>query len=204
MKSALLLVLMLLSVSCFGQVKKYNLDTSVHEWAMDILPLKEGKVTYSLIVKVDSLNKGQLYDRAKLWAVKTFGDLREAIQLDEREKGRIIGKAYISVGWQANFLQYISTKAWHTFDINIKDGKVRITFSDIHISYYIPAINSKDLPTSGDVNLEQWARKKNGGYYREENTEKFFTSTDRAFKEALLAFTQFMQDNKNTLNKNDW
>ena len=76
-----LIAIMNLSINSYSQEK-----------LVDILPLVNGEVVYTEVIKVDSLNAKELYNRAKKWIVLNYKSANDVIQLDDKEDGILIGK----------------------------------------------------------------------------------------------------------------
>src|ERR1035437_2334407 len=53
-------------------------------------------ITYTEVVKADS-NKTELYSRAREWFAKTYKSSAKVIQMDDKESGKIVGKAVMQV-----------------------------------------------------------------------------------------------------------
>lgn len=55
-------------------------------------------ITYSEVIILDStVNKSELYSRAREWFAKAFKSSKNVIQMDDKENGKIIGKALMQV-----------------------------------------------------------------------------------------------------------
>ena len=59
---------------------------------LGILPLKDGKVTYTDVIQLQGVSKDEMYKRAKHWFVDTFNSGKDVIQLDDKKNGEVIGK----------------------------------------------------------------------------------------------------------------
>jgi hypothetical protein len=112
--------LVLLSVSAaFGQKEtpKLPIDSST------------SKITYSEVVYLDSLaNKQELFSRAREWFAKAYKSSRNVIQMEDKENGKIIGKALMQVYYKEFPYGYIN----YTISIYIKDGRYKYEFTDFH------------------------------------------------------------------------
>ena len=91
------------------------LHASSQDKLKDILPVKNGKVTYSEVVKVDSLSKKEVYRRLRIWLAYNY----EYIKLDNKEL--LISKGYFPYG---DFI------VWNTITIKITDGQCKFQISD--------------------------------------------------------------------------
>lgn len=97
------------------------------------LPEKDGKVVYEQIDSFPGTSKEELYNRSKIWFVKTFKSAKDVLQLEDKDNGQLIGKG--------NF-QYINSvftaqATWicaFTAQIDCKENKARIKIYDISAS----------------------------------------------------------------------
>jgi hypothetical protein len=118
--------LTLLSVSTtFGQKKE-----------TPILPIDSAtsKITYSEVVFVDSLtNKNELFLRAREWFAKTYKSSMNVIQMEDKENGKIIGKALLKV-FMTTFVdsQLESGFINYSISIYIKDGRYKYEITDFY------------------------------------------------------------------------
>lgn len=96
---------------------------------MDILPLKEGVVTYTNVLQVDGVNKEELYTRAKKWFVTMYKSANDAIQLDDKENGEIVGKGNFKITYYAR-----DPIINHTVTISVKDGRFKYQITDLAYS----------------------------------------------------------------------
>ena len=113
--------LILFSVSnAFGQQEKFNNKVTPK------LPIDNSinKITYSEVVYVDSLaNKEQLFSRAREWFAKAYKSSTNVIQMEDKESGKIVGKALMKVYHKALGLTYPSGYINYTISIYLKDGR---------------------------------------------------------------------------------
>jgi hypothetical protein len=117
--------LTLLSVSTtFGQKKE-----------TPILPIDSAtsKITYSEVVFVDSLtNKNELFLRAREWFAKTYKSSMNVIQMEDKENGKIVGKASMQVYHKLGGSNYPSGYINYTIFVYIKDGRYKYEITDFH------------------------------------------------------------------------
>ncbi len=108
--------------------------------AEDVLsvPIEDGKVKYSSVVSVEGAAKDDLYARARLWLPEAFKDSRDAIQVDDKENGLLLGKGRTIVrnmGFGGQPLE----KTWSfTLKIQVKEGRYKIDLYDIDYSFFQP------------------------------------------------------------------
>jgi hypothetical protein len=125
MRKMLFGVLLFISSTIFGQ---------------DSIPIIDGKYKYVKIIEVDSTNKNELYNRAKIWISQVYKQPEKVIILDDKESGNIFTKSII-YSWMSGTYHnvYCTTK------ISLKDNKVKIEISDFVIN-----------DGGSDSNLENW------------------------------------------------
>jgi hypothetical protein len=109
-----------------------------------------GKITYSEIIKVDSVNNQKLYLRANVWFVHSFVSAKNVIQLNDKESGKIIGKGTFQVtdNNNHNSLVYVPIVGTVDFTVEIqtKDERYKYVLSDF--SYKINGETEIDLTSS--------------------------------------------------------
>ena len=166
-KTIYLFILIMFSINSFSQEK-----------LLDILPLENGNVVYTEVVKVDSLNKKELYNRVKKWVVLKYKSANDVIQLDDKEDGIIIGKGNFGI-------KYYSRKPTieHTLQIETKDGRYKYT-----ISSFIYSDVQNDTFTV-DKFPKSWAGKK-----------KLYRTIDEKVKSIIADLKKSME----TELKDDW
>jgi len=118
MKKILIFGLLIFSMSLYAQ------DFPISE--------KTGKVTYESVVKVDGASASELYVRANEWflkkSAKTLNSADAVIQKLNKEKGKIIGKGYISVSRNGAFF---GGGFNFTITVTAKEGRYRYIITDI-------------------------------------------------------------------------
>jgi hypothetical protein len=144
----------------------------------DVLPLQNDKVIYTGVVRVDSANKTELYDRAKRWLVHEYKSAKEVVQLDDKENGDIIGKGFYLTTWCGERFD-----VYHTITIAVKDGRYKYTITDLTCKRY-GAATFKEKP------IEYFWE------YRAKNpTKKYFISVDKEIQDAIASLAKFMTTN---------
>lgn len=99
------------------------------ERLLNILPLVDGLVTYTGVIRVDSISKDELYGRAKRWFITTYKSPKDVIELDDKEDGEIIGKGTIRIVYYFRD-PYID----HTISIATKDNRFKYIITDLTYS----------------------------------------------------------------------
>jgi hypothetical protein len=92
-----------------------------------------GKITYTEVVVVDSLsNKQELFSRAREWFAKAYKSSTNVIQMEDKESGKIVGKALMQVYHKALGSNFPSGYINYTISIYIKDGKYKYEIIDFY------------------------------------------------------------------------
>lgn len=127
-------LMMFLAKTSYSQDKftTYENDNSKKN-AVDLLPQKNGKVYYSDIIKVDSVSKVELYNRAKRWVVDIFNSAKDVTQLDNKEEGELIIKSYFLS--DAYWVIINRLNIYNTIKIYVKDNRYKYEIVDISISF---------------------------------------------------------------------
>lgn len=91
-----------------------------------------GKIMFAEKIKIDSVSKDELFNRASTWFVKRFNSSKDVIQKTDKAEGVIIGKAL--------FMHYMTGLLGENIDagseiryvltINVKDGKYKYELTD--------------------------------------------------------------------------
>lgn len=101
------------------------------------LPLKDGKVIYERVIKVDSTSKDVLYERIKDWADDYYNKPRKALKDDDKESGYISYEWYIPctlIYHQGMFEgKQFSARIYHTLMFYVKDNEIRLVFTNLEI-----------------------------------------------------------------------
>ncbi len=118
----------------------------------DIFPIDKntGRITYTEVVQVDSIDTKTLFVRAHSWFAHTFNSAQNAIQLDDKEAGRIIGKGSFPVTDNVEnptlMNVHISGSVDFTVEILTKDGRYKYIISDL--SFKLLGMQERDLRSS--------------------------------------------------------
>lgn len=85
------------------------------------------------IVKEVSGNKQQIFDKSGAWIAETFRSAKAVIEHKDKDAGLIIGNGAVEV---PGALSFLGDKTRYSFKLKeeIKDGKIRLTFSNVTMS----------------------------------------------------------------------
>lgn len=186
-------VITLLSfASLFGQTGTLNLP----------IDSVSGKITYKEVVFVDSLsNKQDLFSRAREWFAKAYKSSTSVIQMEDKESGKIVGKALIPV-----FYKYMGSQPGgninYTISIYLKDGKYKYEISD----FYHTGINIGNYPLPDGGNCEKVMTEKKGMYGMSYNKtyELYLFQMDENIKSLVSDLKNYMKTKATNTKKDDW
>lgn len=152
----IVLLLAIQSTLCFGQ------DTLLY----DAFPLIGGKVNYTRVFEVDSVKKNQLFTKIKDWAVNSYKSQKATLQAEDKEAGYIAYKGYLSTTliYAGGILKGKPYKVdvHHTLKFYIKDGKVKIVFTDLEtVSHDLGSEFVADPDGPEHIRIENWESKIN-------------------------------------------
>lgn len=119
MKTTLTLSLLLLPWLSFSQLVE-NLPTD-----------QAGKLVYTEVIQVDSTSKDELFLRSKRFFAELFGGSTEAIKLEDRESGTMIGEGAFQISFIYMGLNYNRLMLF-TIKTECKDNRYRYQVDNIH------------------------------------------------------------------------
>lgn len=98
-------------------------------------------VTYSEVIQMDSISKNELFNRARMAFVTIFKSSKDVIQLEDKENGKIIGKAVFNYN-PTIFIGNMLTRGIvrYSVTIQVKDGRYKYEITDFR--------HTTDKPTS--------------------------------------------------------
>lgn len=152
MKNFLLLLSLFTGIYAHAQYPKSNIDTTA-------------KFTLTEVIKVDSLNRFELYKKAGKWIEN---QKFEVIEEDPIE-GKFIARNKIIVYTDKSVLAKPNGDFHHDVLIEIKDGKYRYSFTNFVYRQYKLDRNLKYVPVKGKKPIEdtkapgwskQWSKNK--------------------------------------------
>lgn len=131
-KLLLILFFTVVATSGFAQDDKKPKKSKKEEIPKENLtiPTKDGVIFYEQIAQCSD-NKKQLYLKARKWFVDTFKDAKSVIQMDDKEEGKLAGKAYHTYKF-TNGMNTSDVDIDFTLNLDIKDGKYRVQFYDMY------------------------------------------------------------------------
>lgn len=86
------------------------------------------------VVPVPGLKAGEIFDGTKLWIAENFRSAKHVIDLEDRGAGLIVGNGILpNVMLKSGFVT-MPLEAEFKVKVEIKDGKMRLTFSHFKIA----------------------------------------------------------------------
>jgi hypothetical protein len=95
------------------------------------LDMETNLITYTEVVVLDTtFKKDELHSRARVWFAKTYKSANSIIQMDDKEEGKIVGRASIPLKY--NNMPIITSAGSISYNISVyvKDGKYKYEFAD--------------------------------------------------------------------------
>lgn len=132
MKTVLLLCALCLSLGAAGQVAplpSLPTDSLTH------------KITYQGVVQVPGASQLELYSRAREWFAATFGSSKAVLEVDDRESGKLIGRAYAQFEFSGGFGPTVPWAMWRTIKVETKDGRYRYTITNFMLGNSVTSLN---------------------------------------------------------------
>lgn len=92
---------------------------------------------YQRIVDIPNVKQDAIYEKSRQWVAKNFQSANAVIQYQDKETGSIIGKGNAKIPCSSGIicLDGSSQHLEFTFQVDSKDNRARISFSDIGISH---------------------------------------------------------------------
>ena len=93
-------------------------------------------LTYTRILKSDSLNASQVYDKAMIWCGERFVSSKDAIRVSDKSSGLISGKANMSFEYKVpkkkdSATSVVYSPFYFNWIMEVKENKLRIKVTEI-------------------------------------------------------------------------
>ena len=174
-----------------------------------ILPIDSitNKITYSGVVKIDSVNKQELYSRAREWFAKAYKNSSKVIQMEDKESGKIVGKAMIEVYGSTLGIRNEGGNINYTISIYIKEGRYKYEVTDFYHTGFVShsQYGTAYIPDGGPC--EKLYKEKKGipmiNTYK--NTyEKYLNEMDITTKILIEDLKQSMESKSKNTKSDNW
>jgi len=193
--------LILFSVSnAFGQQEKFNKKVTPK------LPIDNltNKITYSEVVYVDSLaNKEELFSRAREWFAKAYKSSTNVIQMEDKESGKIVGKALMKVYHKTLGSNYPSGYINYTISIYLKDGRYKYEVTDFHHTGQLVSGGNR-IPDFGICENMINTTDKTMGMSYQKTYNYYLYQMDNNIKELISDLKASMTTKATNTKKEDW
>ncbi len=121
-------------------------------------------ITYTEVVTVEG-SKDELYNRAEVWFATTFVDANEVLQIEDKEKGQLVGKGRMQFNPKGLMSQVIAGDISYIVKIFIKDGRYKYELTNfIHKSNSLTNPSSLGLITTGEYDIDMGSKRANKWY----------------------------------------
>ena len=100
-------------------------------------PLTEEESTVVQVYEVPGYTKDQMFAAAKIWVAENFKSAKAVIEYDNKDDGVIVGNGSMNYPCSGGF-DCLTKSDWRvpfTMKIECKDGRFRLTFSRVHLSW---------------------------------------------------------------------
>lgn len=137
---------------------------------------QDSLLTYSKILKVDSISKNEIFDKTLIWCSKSFTDSKSAINVKERDGGIIGGKAYYQSLYKVpkkkdSTMGVIFNNYYFDWLIEIKEGKLRFSATNILLK---ELNNDYIVSTKTKAPFEVWLQAKSKTEFEWKLSKEYF------------------------------
>lgn len=160
-------------------------------------------ITYTAVESVDTtIGKLELYSRAREWFAKAYKSSQNVIQMDDKESGKIVGKALMQVYHKALGSNYPSGYINYTISIYFKDGRYKYEISNFYHTGQLVSGGNR-IEDFGPCEEMINTKKKTWGVSYQKTFNYYLSQLDTNIKLLILDLKESMNkvaDSK----KNDW
>lgn len=155
MKKTLLFILAIIPLLAFSQNReKFNTVNPIYQ---EVFPLENELITFSTIVQVEGVSKNELYLRAHDWIIKSFNSPKDAVQLSDKEAGKVICKTLTTQSAGKGLFGKIVMDIYYLLTIETRDDRYKITASNF-VHQYSEKLGPSNI--EGQNLLEEYFRLK--------------------------------------------
>jgi hypothetical protein len=112
-------------------------------------PITDAERTFDAIFEVPGFTKDQIFNSTKIWIAENFHSAKAVLEFENKEQGVLIGNG--SIKYPCSGLECLAKDDWSipfTMRVDMKDGKFKLTFSNLRLSWP-PSYNSTYGASSG-------------------------------------------------------
>lgn len=200
-KKIILFLIMFSNVLLIAQSKKEMLAEMDGQYNVD----DNKNVTITKVIEIDGLTKDEGYLRALSYFTYNYGNRESVIQIQDKEKGLIIGKGvykkvHVGVG-----LSVTEIDLWHIIRVDIKDNKARVFIT-------LTEYNAKTTSTMGGSTPPSYATTKVSdsfpinpkGWQSTVYTKALYKSTKMAYESIDAIEKSLKEGNTNSAENARW
>ena len=154
-------------------------------------------ITYTEVVKADS-NQAELYSRAREWFAKAYKSSTNVIQMDDKENGKIIGKALMQVYFHSLGSDHESGYINYTILVYLKDKRYKY---EINNFYHTGQYNTDGNRVPDFGTCEEMLREKRKA--RQKTFNYFLKQMDENIKALIVSMKESMAK-KSSVTKDDF
>jgi hypothetical protein len=177
-----------------------SLFSNSQEPAEGVFPLKEGSILYEKVISIDSFSKDDIYKSVKSWGVSAFKSQKDVLQADDKETGLVAYKFIFTILFESPPVlgkRYASDWTyWATMRVYIKEGKAKITVSDVDI---------KDPPGTGTPSILTFRKDMDPVFkkamYGKGGREKYYAEAKGNFIKANERINELILDLESAMKK---
>lgn len=99
-------------------------------------PLTEEQKVISVVKEIPGKSETQLFDNTKIWIAQTFRSAKAVLEYENREQGVIIGNGIST--YPCSGMSCLAKGDWklhYTMKVEFKEGRYRVTFSNLETSW---------------------------------------------------------------------
>lgn len=188
-------ILLVITSYAFGQNETPNLP----------IDSVTNKITYSEVVIVDSsASKLELFSRAREWFAKRYNSSINVIQMEDKESGKIVGKALMQVYHKAVGKTYESGHIHYTISLYLKDGRYKYEITDFFHSGQVIYGGSNRVPDYGMCEKMINTSEKTMGISHQKTYDYYLTQLDQNTKSLINDLKSAMSAKPANSKKDEW
>lgn len=193
----LIIVLSIFSLSSVAQKKKSETPE---------LPIDSNteKITYSEVIKIDtSTSSEELFSRAREWFAKAYNSSNDVIQMEDKESGKLVGKALMQVYHKALGANYPSGHINYTISLYFKLGRYKYVISDFHHTGQLVSGGNR-IPDYGVCEEMINTTHKTMGMSYQKVYNYYLTQMDIKIKSLITDLKKSMLTKSSEITNDDW
>jgi hypothetical protein len=97
---------------------------------------RKSDLTITRVIQAPGYTEAQIYAATKIWIAQNFNSAKAVIELDDKDRGQIIGNGILS--YPCSSMDCLTKGGWKvhvTMRVDMKDQRFKITFSNLRIIF---------------------------------------------------------------------